>query len=53
MPKKPIFIREKTSMALFFINAANRFYYQSKKYENENDEPNEDFNAQIISFRIQ
>lgn len=35
-------------MALFFIKASYRFYQQSKKFEEENKSPNEDFNAQII-----
>lgn len=48
MTAKPISARKKTSMALFFIKASYRFYQQSKKFEEENKSPNEDFNAQII-----
>ena len=35
-------------MALFFIKSCYRFYQRAKKFEEENDKPNEDFNADII-----
>lgn len=40
--------RAKASMALFFIKAAYRFYVQTRKFEEANSYPNEDFNADAI-----
>lgn len=44
--------RTKTSMALFFIKSCYRFYQRARKFEEENDHPNEDFNADIIGGLI-
>ena len=41
-------MRTKTSMALFFMKAAFRFYHQTKTFEEKHSYPNEDYNAGII-----
>lgn len=48
MNSKPVFVRMKTSMALFFIKATYTFYQQSKIFEEKNNSPDENFNAQIV-----